>query len=275
MSSDEKPVPEDPKDEFDRAAHSHEDADEGKTTAAHDVEPAAPPEQDPKIAFDKAAPAADTDDALSEEHYVGGGDVKPDESEEDIAARQEKGRAAREALGEDEAQQEAEQNNKHKEKENWFTWYHRRFKWGIADHDQGEDGRGFMTINPKGPLDKRSGTRSLTDKQLAAIILKMTLEKGYHTLYFYRGRNIDQALTQRANQMISQMSHPGDPDKKIPPGKLAGFQASASNSRMPGPEPWLGFIARAMSQYSKGSEARAADKAVQKTAKLAAKCDNA
>lgn len=73
--------------------------------------------------------------------------------------------------------------------------------------------------------------RTVSDRQLRAIIISAALEKDWRTLYLYKDRStIDPQLTARAAEMIRQMQRPGQP--------LEGIDLKVSQTRMRTMEPW-------------------------------------
>lgn len=215
MGLDDNP-PEDPKNEFDAAAHGPEHA---IYVGGGDFNPDAivdePDFVEEMLAYEDERGAPSSPE----------GDDAPEHNTSGESARQQ------EAFAQD---QQKIMGRKAKEKSLWGR-QRDRMKWGINEHEK--DGLGFLTVTGRGNKNPQmGGLRDMTDKQMMAAILKLHYAYGCETLYFYRGNNIDPSLTQRANDMIQKMQRPGGP--------LEGHHVQASSGSMPCAEPWGGFYHR-------------------------------
>lgn len=118
---------------------------------------------------------------------------------------------------------EAERAKNHRDKTMLGSIYTRRFM-------HIEAGENFFNIKPHQDMPGQQD-RTLSDRQLKALILSAALDKNWNTLYLYKDRStIDPSLTARAQQMIAELQRDGQP--------LHGITLRVSPTRMRDVEPW-------------------------------------
>lgn len=159
-----------------------------------------------------------------------GGDISDEEKARraailaaELRALDEETAAEAEAQAQKKRETEAETNRHHRDRTILGSIYMR----GFMDVQTGDN---FFKVKSHEKIPGQH-ERTLSDKQLKAVILSAALEKNWSTIYFYKGRSeIDPQLTARANAMIQRLQMPGQP--------LEGIELNASPRRMREVEPW-------------------------------------
>jgi hypothetical protein len=159
-----------------------------------------------------------------------GGDISDEEKARraailaaELRALDQETAAEAEAQAQKKRETEAEANRQHRDRTILGSIYMR----GFMDVQTGDN---FFKVKSHERIPGQH-ERTLSDKQLKAVILSAALEKNWGTIYFYKGRSeIDQQLTARANAMIQRLQMPGQP--------LHGIELNTSPRRMREVEPW-------------------------------------
>ncbi len=128
--------------------------------------------------------------------FVFGGNSKLN-SENDLKTESEEEKARRKAA--EEARKGDRENSRDLKKRN--LWGALRHNWyAIHDYDD------YLRIYPQQPAGGFS--KQISDKQLREIIMKCVLEKGWDTLYFYKGNKVDTNTASRATSIIRELTRP-------------------------------------------------------------------
>ncbi len=147
---------------------------------------------------------------------------------------------------------------KKKREKTWETsvWgrYKHRVLMGVSDKDD------YLVVDPRGRKNPQTRQKDVSDEQLRLMIVKGVLEKGFQTLYFYKGNNIDPMLTSKAQQMLNDLMKPGH--------VLAGYNVGISTQKMEKLESWRKYP---LSQWFRDREDSSDAKAHQKSEKKAVK----
>jgi hypothetical protein len=84
-----------------------------------------------------------------------------------------------------------------------------RVALGITTRDWFGDENSYMKLAAIGPVDRRTGQKTLTDAQIDEALMVLILEKGYKKIYCYRGNSIDSELRSRVTGRMLVMCQPG------------------------------------------------------------------
>jgi len=128
-------------------------------------------------------------------------DPMPEGSDVDIEDDDEVRLGGTRSKKEEDAREESDKKDQEKKKKGMTATHLGRY--GIRSFGDDQDDGGWLRIRGKGPRNRQTGQREITDKQLRMLLMTAIIDKGFdETLYIYRGRKPDSQLTSRARTML-------------------------------------------------------------------------